>query len=1276
MNNGGPVSVRIKSALRLLWLPCCLLVLVVLLLSPTGNCRAGQDYPHMLILNSYHQGEDWTDNEITGIFTELRKYYPNLVPAVETLDTKRFPGPEHLVFLKNYLLDKYRKSKFDLIIVLDNAALELLVNNAAELFPEVPVVFAGINGYQPGMLAGRQNVTGVMEKQDVAGTLSMALSLHPGISRVLAIHDYTTSGLAVRRETESALAAMAEKVDIRYSSNAPFETLREELKAMPANGLVLILTYVTDQAGHTFTREESTRLITSASPVPVYAMHETRLGFGIVGGLLLEGQEHGRQAAEIAMRILRGEHPSQIPVVESSSRLVIDYGVFNRLNVPEKILPADAIVINQPQSLWKRHRTILIPAISAVALLIALSTTLILLVLRMHRTERTLRKSEERFRAFFNEDSIGRVLTGIDGRFLLVNPRFCEMLGYTTEEIATLRFADITHPDDLTSSQEVVRCLLDGERENYHFEKRYLRKDGTPLWMEVTTTLLRDELGSPQHFITGILDISERKRAGEALREREANHKLVLSMMQESLSVIDIDGNFLLANSTATRNLTGDPAGDLIGKNIRELVPEEQSRKLLAAYRHAIDSGESLVQEVRVSLPQGDRWFLNTLRPLEYGERKIKAVLSISLDITDRKEVEAAMRESEEKFRQMTESVREVFWLGSLDWSEIYYVSPAYTAVWGGNIEDLYTNPRSWFDQVIDEDKEKVRNAIPLQISPGISQIIFPDYRIRRPDGSLVWISARAFPVIDSSGLPYRIAGIAEDITERKAAETTMRESEERNRQIIHSSIDGFWRLDAQLHLIEVNEAYCRMSGYSREELLTMAVRDLEAMESPDEVAARTRRIIDNGSDRFTTSHRRKDGRIFEVEASIQFSSGGEGGEFAVFLRDVTEKRHLELQLRQAQKLEAIGTLAGGIAHDFNNILGAIIGYSEMIRDDFPSGSPGIHDIDQVITAGHRAKDLVKQILAFGRQVEDQKIPLQPAVIVKEAITLLRSSLPSTISITQDIDADAGIVLADPTQLHQIVMNLATNAFHAMEAEGGTLTITLKKKILSDNDLATEPDLQPGTFVQLSVRDSGEGIPPKFREKIFDPFFTTKEVGKGTGLGLSMVYSIVKSCHGEIACDSRLGEGTEFRILLPALEGHSVQENETTDHTPHGKEHILLIDDEEMLVELGQAMLERLGYHVTTRRNSLDALTTFQNQPDTFDLIITDQTMPGMTGVDLARRILQMRPQMPIILCTGYSSQITKDKAKASGIRGFAFKPLAKKDIGELIRKVLDGNNP
>jgi len=395
------------------------------------------------------------------------------------------------------------------------------------------------------------------------------------------------------------------------------------------------------------------------------------------------------------------------------------------------------------------------------------------------------------------------------------------------------------------------------------------------------------------------------------------------------------------------------------------------------------------------------------------------------------------------------------------------------------------------------------------------------------------------------------------------------------------------------------------------------------------------------------------------------------------FVQDITAQMEMENKLRQAQKMEAIGTLAGGIAHDFNNILGAIIGYAEMIRDDALSASAPVQDIDQVLKAGHRAKELVKQILAFSRQGDSRHIPVQPATIIREAVKLLRASIPTTIAIEQDIASDVGIISADPTQLHQIVINLCTNAFHAMEMDGGTLKVSLKRKVLNPEDLADQAHMQPGDYLQLLISDTGVGIAPEIRERIFDPYFTTKEVGKGTGMGLATVHGIVRSYGGAVTCRSQPGEGTTFQVLLPCCqEVEAVVENKPVlPVSPCGKEEILFVDDEEILLEMGTIMLERLGYRVTARSSSLEALTTFQNQPQRFDLVISDQTMPGMTGVDLSRRILQIRPDLPIILCTGYSNLITEEKAQRMGIKGFAMKPLAKNDVAVLIRKVLDGKN-
>ena len=387
------------------------------------------------------------------------------------------------------------------------------------------------------------------------------------------------------------------------------------------------------------------------------------------------------------------------------------------------------------------------------------------------------------------------------------------------------------------------------------------------------------------------------------------------------------------------------------------------------------------------------------------------------------------------------------------------------------------------------------------------------------------------------------------------------------------------------------------------------------------------------------------------------------------------EKTKMEAQLRQAQKMEAIGTLAGGIAHDFNNILGAIIGYSEMAIESLPPDSTVTRNLGEVLKAGFRAKDLVTQILAFSRQANIDPIYLRPAGIIKEGIKLLRSSIPTTIDIHEDIDPKTGVILAAPTQIHQILMNLCTNAFHAMEEHGGTLQISLHEIELGPENSAFASGAAIGTFARLTVHDSGTGIDPMIKNNIFDPYFTTKEAGKGTGMGLAIVHGIVKSCGGFIACESEPGRGTTFEVFLPVVRRDGPDEVEILDCIPTGKERILFVDDEALIADMATEILEKLGYAVTVRKSGLAALDAFRNQPGNFDLVITDQTMPGMTGVELSRRMLQIRPDIPIILCTGYSSTASESAAKALGVKEFVFKPVSIRILAGLIRKVLDASS-
>ncbi|MBN1545716.1 MAG: PAS domain S-box protein [Syntrophaceae bacterium] len=887
------------------------------------------------------------------------------------------------------------------------------------------------------------------------------------------------------------------------------------------------------------------------------------------------------------------------------------------------------------------------------------------------RAEEELRKSEERFRTLIQKSSDVISIFDKKGRFVYNSPSAETVFGYAPGALLGKSPFEFIHPDDLTETKNAYRAVLNHTHPGIPTEFRFRKGDSSWIHVESLGQNLLDYPGIDGIVITS-RDVTERKRAQAELHASEAKYQSIFDTTGTGMLIVQEDMTISLVNAEFEK-ITGYTRQEIEGRRKwTEFVHQEDLEWMIAQHKLRRSNNKNLARksyEFRLLPKNGQLKNIYLTIDLIAGTQKSVASM---LDITEKKKAENAKRESEQMIKSILAAApvgigltaeRKIKWVNAT-WMQMFGFEEEKDCV-DLPVAALYSSAESY-----EESRRRIYKILET------SKIAIIEAYMARQDGMLFPAQINVAP-LDPSDIRRGAISTIVDISEWKQMEQSLRESEERYRLAMEASNDGLWDWDIANGAVSYSPAWYKIHGAHIENYFSCWGSGVH----PDDRGSLFHSLKDHlegKSESWSHEYRVKTESekwkwVLGRGSVILRDPDGKPLRMVGTVIDIDDRKILETQLVQAQKMEAIGTLAGGIAHDFNNILGSISGYTELSMLKNRSEEARDNYLQHVLKACDRAKNLVNQILLFSRQREGEKKPVDVTLIVKEALKLLRASLPSTIKINLNASTDAHLVIADPTHIHQIIMNLCTNAAHAMRDNGGMLDVTISRFLASGKTNFINPGFKIGPYIHLQVTDTGHGIDPSILEKIFDPFFTTKKQGEGTGLGLSVVYGIIKSYEGIVNVDSKVGRGSTFDIYLPCVD----TENQKIEEAYHdvslkGSERILVVDDEEDLVAVMDKYLSSIGYDVTISTSSPEALRIFRDTPHHFDLIITDMTMPQMTGLKLSQEIHTTRPEIPIILSTGYEVSITETEAKENGIQEFVMKPIRFSEFSVLIRNVLD----
>lgn len=904
------------------------------------------------------------------------------------------------------------------------------------------------------------------------------------------------------------------------------------------------------------------------------------------------------------------------------------------------------------------------------------------------RKQKQVKQAEKQIRlqaAALESAANAIVITDRHGSVTFINPAFTSLTGYSSGEVLDQDLKMLNSGEqDPAFFKDLWDTILAGQA--WHGELINRRKDGSFYVEEQTITPLRNDAGEIINFIAVKQDVTERNRietenallAEQVSAERNRLNKIVASVpgiVWESWDKPDVDGQLL--------NFVSHHVEEMVGYSVEEWLsqpdlwlsivhPDDKDRAARES-AEAFASGNAAPIEFRWITKDGQVIWVEVHSALILDEKGIAVgVRGVTNDITERKRAESALRESEENFRELAANVSEVFYLVSPDLNKMLYVSPAYEQIWGRTTKSLYADPRQWIDAILPDDRERVTTAFArlAQHEPSLNI----EFRIARADGAVRWISNRAYQVRGSAGSVIRITGISSDITDRKEADEALAASEERYRDLVENAIDMIYTHDLSGNYTSINQAGERLTGYTREESLARNFSDIvapEYLELAEQMLAH--KISGGESTTYELEIVARDGRRITVEVNTRMTlEDGKPVGVQGIARDITERNQLAEQLRQAQKMEAIGVLAGGVAHDFNNVLTAISGYSDLALRKIAADSPIRHYITEIQDAGVRAAALTAQLLAFSR-----KQVLRPKVhnlnsVIAGVERMLKRIVKENIEFRILLDPELRNIKADPGQIEQVIMNLVINAGDAM-SRGGLLTIETQNIYLDADYVSQHNEIVPGWFVKMVFTDTGEGMEPEVLQRLFEPFYTTKEFGKGTGLGLSTVYGIVKQSGGDITVYSEVGNGTTFKVYFPCADNGPNQQPAAVNKREQitATETILLVEDDVTVRNLVYNVLISESYVVMEADTGEAALAICRVHKGKIDLLISDVIMPSMGGAELKSEIVKTRPDIKMLFMSGYTGETVAQTGFLDAGTAFLEKPFTPDALCRKVREVL-----